>query len=303
MQRIVFASGKGGTGKTTLTALTARLLSDKGVQLALADCDVEAANLPIALGAKTVSRESFAGGSKAVIDADTCTGCGACASACRFGALEADEDYYKTRAYVVDEWACEGCGACAPACPQGAITMVQSQAGEVITAEASIGPMVYGRLAPGEDLSGKLVTEVRQRADEAAATRGADRMWIDGPPGVGCPAIASITGTDLVVGVTEPTVSGEHDLMRLVTLARRFGIPVAVVLNKADLSAEGAQRLRDRVAAEGLELIAEIPYDTAVAEIPGRLARGEAFAYPETPGMDAIRTVATWLHERQSTTP
>lgn len=299
MQRIVFASGKGGTGKTTLTALTARLLSDGGAPIALADCDVEAANLPIALGAHAASREPFVGGLKAVIDPERCRGCGACTSACRFDALGPDEDYYRTRTYVVDPWACEGCGACTPTCPHDAITMERSQAGEVIAAESSIGPMVYGRLAPGEDLSGKLVTEVRRQADEVASERGIGRMWIDGPPGVGCPAIAAITGTDVVVGVTEPTISGEHDLMRLVTLARRFKIPVAVVLNKADLSADGAQRLRDRLTAEGLELIAEIPYDTAVARIPEQLARGEEFAYPVTPGMDAIRTVATWLSEHQ----
>ncbi|MHB1135362.1 MAG: ATP-binding protein [Coriobacteriia bacterium] len=298
MQRIVFASGKGGTGKTTLTALTARLLSDGGAAIALADCDVEAANLPIAFGARATSSEPFTGGSKAVIDEETCTGCGACVSVCRFDALGPDEDYYRTRTYVVDSWACEGCGACVSACPSGAITMVQSQAGEVIAAEASIGPMVYGRLAPGEDLSGKLVTEVRRQADEVAADRGIGRMWIDGPPGVGCPAIASITGTDIIVAVTEPTVSGEHDLMRLVTLARRFKIPVAVVLNKADLSAAGAQRLRDRLESEGIELIAEIPYDTAVAKIPERLARGEQFAYPDTPGMGAIRAVAAWISDR-----
>lgn len=298
MQRIVFASGKGGTGKTTLTALTARLLSEGGMPVMLADCDVEAANLPIALGARVTARESFIGGSKAVIDAEACSGCGACASACRFDALGPDEDYYRTRTYVVDPWACEGCAACTPTCPHDAITMVQSRAGEVIAAEASIGPVIYGRLTPGEDLSGKLVTEVRRQADEVAADRDMEHMWIDGPPGVGCPAIAAITGTDLIIGVTEPTISGEHDLMRLVTLARRFKIPVAVVLNKADLSAGGAQRLRDRVSAEGLELVAEIPYDTAVAQIPGQLARGEEFAYPETPGMDAVRGVAGWLSRR-----
>lgn len=297
MQRIVFASGKGGTGKTTLTALTARLLSCADEPIALADCDVESANLPIALGARTISTEAFSGGLKAVIDPALCTGCGACAIVCRFDALGPDEDYYRTRTYVVDEWACEGCGACVPACPYGAITMERSQAGDVIVAETAIGSMVYGRLVPGEDLSGKLVTEVRQQADAQAADRGITRMWIDGPPGVGCPAIAAITGTDLVVGVTEPTISGEHDLMRLVTLARRFSIPVAVVLNKADLSVPGAQRLRDRVSAEGLELIAEIPYDPAIAVIPERLASGELTVYPESPGMDAIRDVSAWLSE------
>ena len=300
MQRIVFASGKGGTGKTTLTALTARLLADGGEHLALADCDVEAANLPIALRAEVVSSEPFAGGSKAVIDAEACHGCGACALACRFGALGPSADYFRAQTYELDPWACEGCAACVSACRYGAITMVASQAGEVMAAETAPGPMAFGRLAPGEDLSGKLVTEVRRKTDELAEARGIERMWIDGPPGVGCPAIAAITGTDLVVGVTEPTLSGEHDLMRLVTLARRFKIPVAVVLNKAELSGSGARLLRERIAAEGLELIGEIPYDPAVAVMPGLLARGELTAYPEGPGMDAIRSIAAWLAERRS---
>lgn len=298
MQRIVFASGKGGTGKTTLTALTARLLADGGERLALADCDVEAANLPIALRAEVVSSEPFTGGSKAVIDAEACRGCGACALACRLGALGPSADYFRTQTYELDPWACEGCAACVRACRYGAITMVASLAGEVMAAETALGPMAFGRLAPGEDLSGKLVTEVRRKTDELAGARGIERMWIDGPPGVGCPAIAAITGADLVVGVTEPTVSGEHDLMRLVTLARRFKIPVAVVLNKADLSESGARRLRERIAAEGLELIGEVPYDPAVAVMPERLACGETAAYPEGPGMDAVRSIAARLAER-----
>lgn len=298
MQRIVFASGKGGTGKTTLTALTARLLADAGERLVLADCDVEAANLPIALRAEVGSAEPFTGGSKAVIDAEACRGCGACALVCRFGALGPSADYFRTQTYELDPWACEGCAACVRACRYGAITMVASQAGEVMAAETALGPMAFGRLAPGEDLSGKLVTAVRRKTDELAGARGIERMWIDGPPGVGCPAIAAITGADLVVGVTEPTVSGEHDLMRLVTLARRFKIPVAVVLNKADLSESGARRLRERIADEGLELIGEVPYDPAVAMMPERLARGETTAYPEGPGMDAVRSIAARLAER-----
>lgn len=297
MWRVVFASGKGGTGKTTLTALTARLLADAGERLALADCDVEAANLPIALRAEVVSGEPFTGGSKAVIDAEMCRGCGACRPVCRFEAIAPDVDFWRTRAFVIDPFACEGCAACVSACPCGAISMAKSQAGEVMTAETALGPMVFGQLVAGEDLSGKLVTEVRTRADALAAENSIDRMWIDGPPGVGCPAIAAITGTDLVVAVTEPTLSGEHDLMRLVTLARRFDLPVAVVLNKADLSASGARRIRERVAAEGLELVAEVPFDAELASVPERLARGEEFAYPATPGMDGVRATAAWLAE------
>lgn len=292
MRRIVFASGKGGTGKTTLTALGARLLSDEGRQLVLADCDVEAANLPIALRAEVLSRDPFAGSAKAVVDAEACRGCGACRTVCRFDAIGPAEDYPRSRAFVVDPWACEGCGACMPACGDGAIRMEPSQAGEVMIASTSVGPMAFGRLAAGEDLSGKLVTEVRGRADGIAAERASDLMLIDGPPGVGCPAIAALTGTDLVIVVTEPTVSGEHDLLRLVALARRFSIPVLVVLNKADLSRSGAERLRERVRTEDLEMLAEIPYDESVARIPELLATGALSAYPEGPALEIIRGVA-----------
>jgi MinD superfamily P-loop ATPase len=297
MRRVVFASGKGGTGKTTFTAITARLAAEDG-PLVLADCDVEAANLPIALRASVTGSEPFAGGSKAVIDTDACLGCGACQPVCRFEAIAPHEDFWRTRAFVIDPWACEGCGACVPACPHDAITMERSRGGEVLTADTTIGPMAFGQLVAGEDLSGKLVTEVRTHADAIGAEHGIDRMWIDGPPGVGCPAIAALTGTDLVVAVTEPTLSGEHDLMRLVTLARRFDLPVAVALNKADLSASGALRIRERVAAEGLDLVAEVPFDAELAALPERLARGEEFAYPDTPGMNGLRAMASWLAGR-----
>ncbi len=292
MRRIVFASGKGGTGKTTLTALVARLLADDGRPLVLADCDVEAANLPIALRAEVLSRDPFAGSAKAVIDPAACRGCGACRTVCRFDAIGPAEDFPRSRLFEVDSWACEGCGACVPACSDRAIRMEPSQAGEVMTASTSVGPMAFGRLAAGEDLSGKLVTEVRGRADAIAAERESDLMLIDGPPGVGCPAIAALTGTDLVIAVTEPTVSGEHDLLRLVALARRFNIPVHVVLNKADLSRSGAERLRTRVQTEGLEMLAEIPYDESVARIPELLATGALSAYPDGPALEAVRQVA-----------
>ena len=289
MRRIVFASGKGGTGKTTMTALAAHFAAADGATLVLADCDVEAANLPIALQATDAVCKPFAGGAKAVIDPERCRGCAACVPVCRFDAIAPADDFYRTRAYAVDPWACEGCTACVPACSDGAIRMEPTQAGEACVATLRIGPLAFGRLAPGEDLSGKLVTEVRNTADAHAAEADAGLLLIDGPPGVGCPAIASITNTDLVVAVTEPTLSGEHDLLRLVTLARRLGVPVAVVLNKADLSAEGAARIRTRVAAEGLVLAGELPFDPELADTLGRLASGTATGILTGPGIVAAR--------------
>ncbi len=293
MKRIVFASGKGGTGKTTLTALIAMAASREGVGLALADCDVEAANLPIALKATSVSCVDFAGAARAVLDPATCRGCGACRDVCRFDALAPDEDFFRTRAFVVDQWSCEGCGACVRACPEGSLRMEPTLAGEVCAAGTAAGPMVFGRLAPGQDLSGKLVTEVRNGADAAAVAVDARAVLIDGPPGAGCPAIASITNTDLLIAVTEPTLSGEHDLMRLVGLARRLGVPVAVVLNKADLSVTGAARLRERARLEGLPIVAEVPFD---AELGASLWAASDDATPvESPGAAAVRGVWEYL--------
>lgn len=295
MKRIVFASGKGGTGKTTLTALVASTLSDS-MSLVLADCDVEAANLPIALGATRAACEPFAGSPTAVVDADVCRGCGACVPVCRFDALAPGEDFGRTRAYAVDRWACEGCGTCVPVCPFGALALIPSQAGEVCRAATAVGPLSFGRLAPGEDLSGKLVTEVRARAEAAAVDTGAAAVLIDGPPGVGCPATAAIANADLLVAVTEPTLSGEHDLARLVTLARHLRVPVAVVLNKADLSAPGADRLRALVRAEGIELIAEVPYDAGAANVFDGGSLDASRLSEET--REALARVTGWIGAR-----
>ena len=294
MRTVVFASGKGGTGKTTMTALMAHLAAADHV-ITLADCDVEAANLPIALQATVTHREPFSGGARAVIDPGLCRGCGACQTACRFDAISAGEDFFRDRTYVVDPWACEGCGACVPACLDGAIRMERSDAGEVVSADTRVGALAFGRLAPGEDLSGKLVTEVRSRAVVLAEEASADLTLIDGPPGVGCPAIASITNTDLLVAVTEPTLSGEHDLLRLVALARQLGVPVAVVLNKADLSDAGAERMRTRVAQERLRLLGEVPFDDALVAALGHLASGAACGVVDGPGLTAVRGIAEEL--------
>lgn len=295
-QRVVFASGKGGTGKTTFTAIVAALASRER-RVILADCDVEAANLPIALQAEETSSESFAGGSVAAVDPELCRGCGACVRACRFDALIPPERAIGS--YTVDPWACEGCAACIRTCPYGALSMQAGAPGAIVSARSIVGDLVYGILGPGEDLSGKLVTEVRTHADEVGD--GSEIQFIDGPPGVGCPVIASITNTDQLIAITEPTVSGEHDLMRLVTLARRLDVPIAAVINKADLSERGAAHLRERLAEEGVELIAEVPFDPALASTLSRFANGDdsAAAFSaESPGEIAASTVWDWVRTR-----
>jgi len=292
MKTIVFASGKGGTGKTTLTALAAYLMPHDG-GLVVADCDVEASNLPIALCATTVTTEQFTGGAVALIDPDACLGCAVCMRACRFEALVRSKWDEESRALRVDPWLCEGCGACVDRCGADAISMQSRTAGEVFSGTSVVGPISFGQLGPGEDLSGRLVTEVRSRAAAMAEKTGADLLLVDGPPGIGCPVIASITNADLLVAVTEPTLSGESDLMRLVTLARRLDVDIAVVLNKADLSESGAARIRSLLLAEDIELVGEIPFDPTIASLLEFLARGDAVEalVATAPGLAAARTV------------
>ncbi len=292
MKTLVVASGKGGTGKTTLAAAFAHFAALEH-HVVVADCDVEAANLPIALGAREVVCHAFGGGSEAVIDTATCTACGACASICRFAAigpvLNGDDVMYR-----VDPWACEGCGACTLVCPAGAVQMQPKQAGEACTGITDVGPIVFGNLRPGEDLSGKLVTEVRERAGHLADTGDDVVLIIDGPPGIGCPVIAAIANTDHLIAVTEPTASGEHDLDRLVRLARKLDVSVSAVLNKADLSASGAERIRAYCAGADVVLIGEIPFDPALAALLGGMAEGSgipAAGEGEGPGLIAVRAV------------
>jgi MinD superfamily P-loop ATPase len=302
MKTFVIASGKGGTGKTTLSALFAHFSAPEH-PLVVADCDVEASNLPLALRAEVTSREAFAGSEKAIVDEDLCTGCERCLDSCRFGAISTLVDGTAR----IDEWACEGCGACATACRHGAISLEPRQAGELFGGECFSGAIVFGQLQPGQDLSGKLVTSVRERAKALAEEQGADLVLIDGPPGIGCPVIASISGADGLLAVAEPSLSGEHDLRRLIALARQLRVPVKVVLNKADLSAEAAERLRATCREEGLELIGEVPFDEELLPALERMAQRDVSETEtvadteESPGVRAARLIweclESWIAE------
>ena len=284
MKTIAVASGKGGTGKTTLSALFAQIASRRHA-VVVADGDVEASNLPLALHVHDISCTAFPGMARAGINTDSCVACGVCAMVCRFDAITRGP----AGAYVVDRFACQGCGRCATACACGAVVMTPSSAGEACIGETAVGPMAFGQLGPGEDLSGKLVTEVRGLASRAAEEHRADVLLIDGPPGVGCPLIAAVASTDLVVAVAEPTVSGAHDLERLVDVATRLGLPVSVVLNKADLSAEGASRVRALCVSKNLRLLAEVPFDTALANAGEALAeRARVSTTAESPGLREV---------------
>lgn len=261
VKRIVVASGKGGTGKTTITGALARLAAGD-TAIAMADADVEASNLPIALNARVGECAEFDGRAVARIEPDVCSGCSLCEQVCRFAAPAFD---FESGLFVIDPWACEGCGSCVRSCPTGAARLVQTVAGSVCDGETDIGPMAFGQLEPGEDQSGRLVSDVRALAESAAASGEAEVLFIDGPPGIGCPATAAISDSDLLLAVTEPSISGAHDLERLIELARQLGVEVRVVLNKADLSEDGARSIRRLCETNRLPLLAEIPFDRELA--------------------------------------
>jgi MinD superfamily P-loop ATPase len=276
MKSVVVASGKGGTGKTTLTAVFAHL-SARTHEVAVADGDVEASNLPLALRAYDASCTEFPGIPKVSILGERCTECGLCAEVCRFDAIVVEP----SGAYRVDPLACEGCGRCVTVCPSDAIVTSPASAGEACLGRSDFGPLAFGQLGPGEDLSGKLVTEVRRLGRDAADQHQSDVLLIDGPPGTGCPLIAAVASTDMVVAVAEPTISGEHDLDRLAAVAARLDLPVRVVLNKADLSEHGAQRVRELCASRGLPVLVEVPFDRALASTLEMLAQGVEIDVPK----------------------
>jgi len=285
---VAFASGKGGTGKTTMTALFAHLAA-RELRVAVADADVEASNLPLALHVENAACESFSGGLTYTIRPEVCASCGFCATACRFDAIERDG----SGSYRVDPFACEGCGACAFACPYGAVATEPSTAGEACKGDGTVGPVAFGQLGPGQDLSGKLVTEVRRLAADAASRYSADLLLIDGPPGIGCPLIAAVSSVDILVAVTEPTVSGEHDLERLLQIAGRLKLPVRVVLNKSDLSDDGAERIRALCVSRELPLLAEVPFEPALAALLAGLAEGRTGVSFEHTGA-GVAVTAAW---------
>ncbi len=265
MRQLVVISGKGGTGKTTVVASLAQLAS-RSERVVLADCDVEAANLALLLPGTDVREEPFFAGQRARVDPDECVGCGECVEVCRFGAIRVGR-----RAWV-DRLACEGCGACARVCPVETISFDANQAGWWMERTDSSVPLVHARLGTAQDSSGKLVARVREQARDLATREDAELIIVDGPPGIGCPVHASLTGCDLALVVTEPTPSGEHDLARALELLGHFGIPAAVLLNKHGLSPDVASGIGSVAARSGAPVVGRIPFDRRV---PGALARAE----------------------------
>jgi MinD superfamily P-loop ATPase len=262
MKEIVIISGKGGTGKTSVAASFAALAGKKAV---IADCDVDAADLHLILKPEIIKTAEFRSGHKAVIRAENCTGCGKCADFCRFDAVYEGTtwDAYPRVTYEVDTVACEGCGVCVPFCPAHAIDFPEQVCGEWFVSETRFGPMVHARLGIAAENSGKLVTAVRSQAKKIAQENGSAYLLIDGSPGIGCPVIASLTAADLALVVTEPTVSGDHDLRRIAGLTKQLGVPTAVCVNKYDINSEAASAIRRFADTAGILFAGMIRYDKA----------------------------------------
>lgn len=287
MKELIVISGKGGTGKTSILASFAALASSK----VLADCDVDAADLHLILAPTPESTHEFWSGNEAQIRQDDCTRCGDCFELCRFESINTIPDEQGLR-YEVDPTACEGCGVCFDRCPANAIDFPESLCGEWYLSQTRYGSMVHAHLGIAAENSGKLVSLVRQQAKERAVKEGKDLVLVDGPPGIGCPVIASITGASLVLIVTEPTLSGAHDLKRVVELTQHFRIPAAVCVNKWDLNEAMCVSIEESARAMGVTPVGRIRYDAAVtaAQVAGK-------SLPEFNGKSASADVAA-LWER-----
>ncbi len=270
VKEIVVISGKGGTGKTSITAAFAALAENA----ILADCDVDAADLHLILHPHVRETHDFSGGKLARIRSDACIGCQRCVEVCRFGAVALSDvgNEVVAKTYAIDPVACEGCGVCVHFCPVKAIDFAEAINGQWFISETRFGPMVHAKLGIAEENSGKLVSLIRKETRRIAERDGRKLMIVDGSPGIGCPVIASISGADVVLAVTEPTLSGEHDLARVVDLAEHFGIPTMVCINKWDINPEVADRIEATATERGVATAGRIAYDAAVtrAQVAGQ---------------------------------
>ncbi|MCA1747027.1 MAG: ATP-binding protein [Bacteroidales bacterium] len=252
MKEITVLSGKGGTGKTSITAALATIVKNA----VFCDNDVDAANLHLVFGPVEKERHVFEGAWLATINTELCTQCGICADYCRFDAIKEDEH----RGYYIDAYKCEGCRLCERVCPEGAVSSERSKNNHWFVSGSRMGTLVHAEMGPGEENSGKLVSVLRGKARSIAREEHA--VWIinDGPPGIGCAAISSLTGTDAAIIVTEPSRSGLHDLKRIVELIGSFGIPAYAMINKYDLQPELTKEIRAFLASKGISTIALIPF-------------------------------------------
>ncbi|MCD6179833.1 MAG: 4Fe-4S binding protein [Bacteroidales bacterium] len=252
MKQITIVSGKGGTGKTSITSAFASIAQNK----ILVDCDVDAADLFLTTQPTIIEQHEYEGGKIAVIDAEACTNCGICEELCRFDAISLVDGQT-----TISEFSCDGCKLCEIACPVNAITMEENMDSSWFKSDTRFGPMVHAKLGIGEDNSGKLVTKIRDIAVQIAKEKEIETVLIDGPPGIGCPVISTLTGVDVALMVTEPTLSGMHDLHRLIELAKGFKLKSYVMINKFDLNTNISNDIEKLCQEEELEVLAKIPFN------------------------------------------
>ncbi len=278
IDEIVVISGKGGTGKTSITAAFASLVENA----VLCDADVDAADLHLLLAPRILKSTPFLGGGLAEIRTAECVACGLCREVCRYDAIGEN--------YVVDPIACEGCGVCVDLCPQGVIDFPLQQCGEWFHSETRFAPMIHARLGIAEENSGRLVSLVRDHARRLAEAEGRTTILTDGPPGVGCPVIAAIGGAALLVIIVEPTLSGLHDMERVIGLAKHFRVPGLVAVNKFDLNLEMTRKIEARAEQHGLGVAGRIPFDKSF--VAAMIAAENILEYaPESDAAAAVRRI------------
>lgn len=254
MREIVVISGKGGTGKTSISASFAYL---GGNEVIVADCDVDAADMHLLLEPDRQFSKDFFSGVIAGIDQEKCIKCGKCAEVCRFDAIPINNNKY-----VIEPISCEGCGYCARVCPTDAISMIEQNVGDWLISNIKTGTkMVHAKLGIGADNSGKLVAKVKNEAKSLAEREGKKTVIVDGAPGIGCPVVSSLSGADFVVLVTEPSVSGIHDLKRVFELVKKFGLKTGCIINKADINADVTKKIKTFLKTKKIHHLADLPYD------------------------------------------
>jgi len=289
MIQLVILSGKGGTGKTTIAAALAHLASQE-MSIVLADGDVDAANLELVLAPSKLAEHDFTGGQVAVIDPELCTACGICEQVCRFEAIIPGTETY----HVVDN-GCEGCASCFYQCPTEAIRMEEQTAGRWFHSSTRFGPLYHAHLFAGQENSGKLVTLVKQQARLQALDTDANLLIVDGPPGIGCPVIAASAGADLALLVVEPTVSGIHDLERILGTVTHFGVPALVCVNKSDLNLSRAEEIARFCAQHQIDLVGQVTFDQVVTE--AMVAGQPVTAYGDGPVTQELKSMWARINE------
>jgi len=277
MKELVIISGKGGTGKTSIVASFAFLAENK----TLVDADVDAADLFLVISGSKRKTEDFKGGHIAQIDPEKCTGCGECTERCQFNAISDD--------FVVNEIDCEGCSVCVYFCPVDAINFPQRTCGQWYVSDTQHGTMLHARLGIAEENSGLLVSLLRKEAKEISEKQGVENIIIDGPPGIGCPVIASITGADAVLIITEPTLSGIHDMKRVKELADFMKVPSMVCVNKYDINLDMTLRIESFAKKSGMKSAGRIPYDKDVTS--AMVAQKSLVEFSQGKGAEAMREV------------